>query len=417
MAQATLRYATATVGYGVPVVEGVELAVAAGELVGLIGPNGAGKTTLLRAVTGGARVLAGEILLGGRPLASLRRQEVARLAGVLPQNSPAEFAFSARSYVEMGRHAHLSRFATSLGKADRSAVDRALSLTGTEHLADERVDRLSGGDVQRLTLAQALAQEPSVLLLDEPTSHLDLNHRLEVLDAVRALADGGLAVLAVFHDLDMAARYSDRLAVVASGGLRAQGPPRSVLTSSTLSDVFGVRAVIGTDPVTGAVQVTPVVRNGVRPRPGAPRVLVISGSGTGAALMRRLALAGYPVRCGALSDGDTDAEVARALGMPFAGLGRDVAMRQPDIAALKEVARESDAVVVVATPFGRSNVGNLRGVVAEASRSLLLGEFEPSLDYTDGEAMRLWGRLRDDGARQCADERAVMAALEEVCVG
>ena len=395
-------------------VTGAELAVAGGELVGLVGPNGAGKTTLLRAVTGGARVLGGEILLDGRPLGTLRRQEVARLAGVLPQDSPAEFAFSARSYVEMGRHAHLGRFATSLGKADRAAVDRALRLTGTEHLADERVDRLSGGDVQRLTLAQALAQEPRVLLLDEPTSHLDLNHRLEVLDAVRALADGGLAVLAVFHDLDMAARYSDRLAVVADGRVRAQGPPREVLTSGTLSEVFGVRAVIGTDPVTGAVQVTPVVRNGVRPRPDAARVLVISGSGTGAAVMRRLALAGYEVRCGVLSEGDTDAQVARALGLDFPMLGRDVAMRERDIEALREVARGSDAIVVVATPFGRSNVGNLRGVSADASRSLLLGGFEPSLDYTDGEATRLWDRLRAGGARHCADERAVMAALEEV---
>jgi iron complex transport system ATP-binding protein len=412
---AILRYVAATVGYRAPVVSEVGLAVEAGELVGLIGPNGAGKTTLLRAVTGGALVLSGEIMLDGLPLGSLARKEVARLVGVLPQQTPAEFAFSARSFVEMGRHARLSGFAATLSRADAAAVDRALQLTGTEHLASERLDRLSGGDVQRLTLAQALAQEPRVLLLDEPTSHLDLNHRLEVLDAVRALADGGLAVLAVFHDLDMAARYSDRLAVVADGGVRVQGPPADVLTSETLSAVFGVRAVIGRDAVTGAVQVTPVVREGVRPRDGAPRVLVISGSGTGAALMRRLALAGYSVRCGVLAEGDTDAAVARALGVPFTAVPLGTVMSADDGEALYEVAAESDAVAVVATPFGRPNVGNLRGVVEQAGRTVLVGAFSSSLDFTGGEAGALWKRMVEGGARQCADERAAVAALEEVC--
>jgi iron complex transport system ATP-binding protein len=410
-----LRYAGATVGYRDPVVSEVAVAVEAGELVGLIGPNGAGKTTLLRAVTGGARVLSGEVMLDGRSLYSLARKEVARLVGVLPQQTATGFAFSARSFVEMGRHAHLSGFAATLGRADTAAVDRALMLTGTEHLASERLDRLSGGDVQRLTLAQALAQEPRVLLLDEPTSHLDLNHRLEVLDAVRALADGGLAVLAVFHDLDMAARYSDRLAVVADGGIGVQGPPAVVLTSETLSAVFGVRAVIGRDAVTGAVQVTPVVRDGVRPGEGAPRVLVISGSGTGAALMRRLALAGYSVCCGVLAEGDTDAEVARALGVPFTAvpLGTAVNVERGD--ALRAAAAECDAVAVVATPFGRPNVGNLRAVVEQAGRSVLVGVFSSSLDFTGGEAGALWKRMVEGGARQCTDERAAVAALEEVC--
>jgi iron complex transport system ATP-binding protein len=290
-----------------------------------------------------------------------------------------------------------------------------MTLTDTDRLSDVPVDTLSGGDLQRLTLAQALAQEPSVLLLDEPTSHLDLNHRLQVLDVVRSLADEGMAVLAVFHDLDMAARYSDRLAVVADGGIGVQGPPAVVLTSETLSAVFGVRAVIGRDAVTGAVQVTPVVRDGVRPGEGAPRVLVISGSGTGAALMRRLALAGYSVCCGVLAEGDTDAEVARALGVPFTAvpLGTAVSVERGD--ALRAAAAECDAVAVVATPFGRPNVGNLRAVVEQAGRSVLVGAFSSSLDFTGGEAGALWKRMVEGGARQCTDERAAVAALEEVC--
>ena len=220
----SLSYEAATVGYDEPVVSDASLVVRPGEIVGLIGPNGAGKTTLVRAATGGARLFAGGVSVDGRPVGAYSRLELARVLAVLPQTVPATFSFSALQYVEMGRHAHVSRFG-DLTAHDRQVVSNALELTDTAHLADKPVDTLSGGDLQRLTLAQALAQEPAVLLLDEPTSHLDLNHRLQVLDVVRSLADGGLAVLAVFHDLDMAARYADRLAVVVDGALAPAAPP------------------------------------------------------------------------------------------------------------------------------------------------------------------------------------------------
>lgn len=254
-----LSYRAAAIGYDTPVVSGVTLEVRAGEVVGLIGPNGAGKTTLIRAVTGGAKLFAGCVQVGERDVTAYPRAELAREVAVLPQTPPVTFAFTARQFVEMGRHAHVSRFG-DLGVADREAVERSMELTGTEPLARKLVDELSGGDLQRLTLAQALAQEPRVLLLDEPTSHLDLNHRLQVLDVVRGLADEGLAVVAVFHDLDMAARYSDRLAVVAEGGLCEVGTPAEVLTPGILRGVFGVTGVIGTDPVTGTLAVSGLMR-------------------------------------------------------------------------------------------------------------------------------------------------------------
>jgi iron complex transport system ATP-binding protein len=413
---AVLEFAAATVGYDAPVVREASLAVEAGEVVGLIGPNGAGKTTLLRAVTGGARVLGGDILVGGRPARTYSHLELARSVAVLPQSAPQTFSFTARQFVEMGRHARVSRFG-GLRPADVVAVDRALALTDTSGLAGEPVDTLSGGDLQRLTLAQALAQEPEVLLLDEPTSHLDLNHRLQVLDVVRGLADGlggaaPLAVVAVFHDLDMAARYADRLAVVADARLMVADSPERVLTASMLADVFGVRAVIGRDPVTGAVRVLPVVRAEERGAARGVSALVISGSGTGAAVMRRLAVAGFDVRAGALARGDTDEQVATSLDAPLVPLAPFGAMGPDEESAVRRAVSEADVVVVVATPFGPANLANLRSISRCAARVVLVGSLTTEHDFADGEALRLWNELERRGAVLCEGPRGVVECVE-----
>jgi iron complex transport system ATP-binding protein len=325
------------------------------------------------------------------------------------------FAFTARQFVEMGRHAHVSRFG-DLSAHDHAAVDRALALTDTGSLADRRVDELSGGDLQRLTLAQALAQEPHVLLLDEPTSHLDLNHRLQVLDVVRSLVDEGLAVLAVFHDLDIAARYADRLAVVADGVLAQQGVPADVLTTDTLRSVFGVAAIIATDPVTGSAQVVPVVRAQAGVPSRGRRVLVISGSGAGAAVMRLLTLEGFEVSAGALALEDTDGAVADALGAEFRRIEQFAHMSAEDETAVAGLVSRADVVVVVASPFGPDNLGNLRAVVAAAApaRTVLAGEFTPELDFSRGEAAAMWRDLAGAGALACEHAKDVVGCVEEV---
>ncbi len=235
---------------------------------------------------------------------------------------------------------------------------------------------------------------------------------------VRELADGSrhdepLAVLAVFHDLDMAARYADRLAVVAAGRLGVADTPERVLTSRTLDSVFGVRAVIGTDPVTGAVQVLPVVRTEDRAASRGIRVLVVSGSGTGAALMRRLVIAGFEVAAGALARGDTDEQVATALDVPFTALAPYGEMGPGDESAVEASAAAADVVVVAATPFGPANLGNLRAVTRSGARVVLVGALGPDDDFTRGEARELWTRLAHAGAVSCDDPKSVALCVEE----
>lgn len=405
-----LRYTDATVGYGsVPVIEDANLGVREGEIVGLVGPNGAGKSTLLKAVTSESRVISGRIDTSGHSIATLSTRQRARFVGVVPQQVSAAFALPARDFVELGRNPHLPTFG-SLDSYDRAAVDRAMELTDTMKLAGQPVDALSGGDVQRLALAQALAAQPRILLLDEATAHLDLNHRLQVLDVVRQLADEGLAVLAVFHDLDLAARYSDRVAVVAEGGLGDAHAPEKIITADTLREVFGVRAVVGTDPVTGSVTVTPVLRDEAVASERHGTVLVVGGAGSAAPLMRRLVLAGWDVTAAALNGGDADAVLADALGIEYAQIPPFAPMDSESAVKVAQLAEAADAIVVCAVPFGHGNIDNL--LVATRSRKpmVLIGDID-GRDFTNGAAEAYWREALDHGAQVVADAEAAEQAL------
>lgn len=409
-----LSFLAARVGYrGTVVVDGVDLDVPAHTFVGLVGPNGAGKSTLLRAVTGAADLLAGSISLDGNPIRAMSPRERARVVGVVPQTLPVAFAFDGRSFVRMGRHPWLGRL-QDLSAEDDAIVDEVMELTDTARLARERVDTLSGGDLQRLTVAQALAQRPRVLLLDEPTSHLDLNHRLQVLDLVRRLADDGMAVLGVFHDLDIAARYSDRIAVVSGGVMSPAQVPERALDASVIESVFGVKAVVRTDPVTGTLAITPVVRRADVERPTRGRVGIVCGSGAGAALMRRLALAGISVACGALNRGDVDQAVAEALGARRIDLPAFGEMTDVIEGAVSGEFERCACVIVSPTPFGRANVGNLRAAVRSGVPLVLIGDMTAERDFSGGEATDVWERAIIDGARRVRTDEEALEIAEDL---
>ena len=234
--------------------DGVTMHAGRGQLVGLIGPNGAGKTTLLRAVSGILRLRDGAIRLDGADLESLSSREIAAGLALVPQVAPYTHGFTSIELVLMGRYPHLGRFQVEGKEDDRIARD-AMRLTETEQFAARTLDTLSGGERQRVFVSRALSQQPRVLLLDEPTSNLDVLHQLKVFDLVRRLVDDGLTAIAAIHDLNMAARYCDRLVLLLGGRVLADGTPEEVLTPETIESAFGVRAAVYHEPVTGSLAV------------------------------------------------------------------------------------------------------------------------------------------------------------------
>lgn len=235
----------------------ISCTIRAGECVGIIGPNGSGKTTLLRLLAGVLRPGKGMVMFQGRSVSSYPRRQIAQQIAVVPQEEERQFGFTVREAVLMGRIPYLNGWQRE-GAADWAAAERAMQAAGVQHLADRRITHLSGGESQRVTLARALAQEPRVLLLDEPTAHLDVHYQAALLDAVADLHAAGMTVVMTLHDLNLASLYCQRVLLLAGGRLLADGPPAEVFIPSILQAAYGPRVDVAPHPLGGPlIYVTP----------------------------------------------------------------------------------------------------------------------------------------------------------------
>lgn len=258
MTDSPLRVSDATLAYdGRVISEHLDIAIPDGSFTVIVGPNACGKSTLLRGLARLMKPAAGTVLLDGRDIHSYRTKDVARRLGLLPQTSIAPDGITVADLVARGRHPHQSAF-QQWSRADDDAVAEAMAATGVDTLSTWRVDELSGGQRQRVWVALALAQETGILLLDEPTTFLDIAHQFELLELFRSLNRDGRTLVAVLHDLNQASRYASHIIAMSAGRVVAQGTPDEVITAQLVTDVFGLPAHILPDPVAGTPLVVPL---------------------------------------------------------------------------------------------------------------------------------------------------------------
>lgn len=259
----TLNMQNATLGYGdKDVVLGVTFDMRPGEMVGLVGPNGSGKSTIIKALSRILTARSGEVLVNGQDIRKISRRELALMIGVVPQTPVLPSAYTAFEIVLMGRSPHMKLLQYE-GPNDMEIAWQAMDKTSTRHLAERRVGELSGGEIQSIIIARALAQETEAVLLDEPTANLDVGRQIEVLNLIKGLCRQGRKITAVaaLHDLNLAAHYCDKLVLIKHGVIHAMGTPKEVITAENIQDVYGPGSYVHPHPLTGLPAVLPRVND------------------------------------------------------------------------------------------------------------------------------------------------------------
>lgn len=237
------------------VLDNINLNISQGEFAGIIGPNGTGKTTLLKVISGVKKPLSGTVYLDNHDMKTLSRHEIARIMAVVPQSSFVPPLFTVEDVVSIGRYAHSKKRYTTTA-SDQAAINKALILTDTDRFRHRYVSELSGGERQEVLIARALAQEPKLLLLDEPTANLDIRHQIKILELIRKLVDSqSLTALMVIHDLNLAARFCTKLILLHNGRVHAAGKADEVITVENLADAYGVTTCIDYNEQAGGLQV------------------------------------------------------------------------------------------------------------------------------------------------------------------
>ena len=387
----------------------VDLLVPHGRFMGILGPNGSGKTTLLRALTGGLRASAGEIMLETRPIRDYRAAELARLIGVVPQQFTLDFSFSVEEMVAMGRYAQ------GAPAADDEAVAEALEATGMTALAKRLVTELSGGERQRALVAQTLSQRTPILLLDEPLNNLDLNHQLEVMQLLKTLHAAGKTIVVVLHDLNMAAQYCEELVLIDQGRVAAQGRTADILDPRLILEVFKVRVAVHRQgrrpyltPLWSGVPEAP-------PSEGQARVHVIAGGGAASDLLEEFVARGFAPTVGIVSVFDTDYTTAQRYELEVVSAPPFEPFPPGSVREFDSLAREADVIVVPPVFFAPGNLAPLRTALeaARAGKKVIYVGQPPigERDLAGGEATTLVGELLASGALEVSSTlEAVEAA-------
>jgi len=381
-----------------------------GDFVGILGPNGCGKTTLLKNINRWLKPNQGKVLIDGSNIFQLSVKDLAKRVATVPQDTSLDVSFTVEQVVSMGRNPHLKSFERERQR-DMLVIEDAMRTMDVLHLRDKPINQLSGGERQRVLIARALAQEPTLLLLDEPTSHLDINYQWELLELLKNLCvNKSLTILIVLHDINLASMFCTKVILLKDHKIFKMGPLNEVITERNIKEVFNMNVrveypegrkqpvIIFLNPATEDIKARPF-----------ERLHVICGGGEGEKLLYYLSQRGYKVSTGVLNKGDTDWKVAKLLGFTVVEEAPFSPITEEKVEENLHHINQSDAVILADIPFGYGNLINLsclNRVTAQKQIFILEEKDICERDYTEGTAAEIYHRIRQ--------RATVLASMEEL---
>ena len=403
---------------GVPVLEDIDLEVKKGSFISILGPNGSGKSTLINIISKVLKGHSGNVEVSGININTMGSKDIARLVAVVPQYSSPGFNFSVEEMVIMGRFPYISRFGSEK-REDFEIVENVMSRIKILQLSNKKFNELSGGEKQRVVIAQALVQDTPVILLDEPTSHLDINFQIEIMDMFNELnMKEGKTIIGVFHDINLAANYSRQALFLKNGRVFYFGDVADSITKENIRDVFHSDVYVGKNPFTGKLYISPTFTPGYEKEGGKKdiRVHVIGGGGSASPILNLLYSNGYDVSCGVINNFDTDLDTARMLDIPYISEAPFSPISLYSQNKNVEFIRSSDVIILPSMVFGHGNFSNIVAVKEAADMGKMVivveGENIEQQDYTDGKASKIYGEIIEKDAILVKDIPDIMEVLK-----
>lgn len=402
------------------IIKNFNLEIEKGEFVALLGPNGVGKTTIFNIISGVLPFKKGEVKIFGKDISRMRSREIAKYIGVVPQESTSNFNFSNLEIVLMGRTCQTSRFKNETEDSYKLAM-QFMKLTKTDHLSDRGFMEISGGEKQRVVIAQVITQETDILLLDEPTSNLDINFQIEIMQLISKIKeDKNLTVVGVFHDINLAAQYAGRIVLMKDGKTFKDSAPEEVLTSENIYEVFKAHVITERNPFTNKLFMTPHYNNHnefITKPEKTKKIHIIAGGGSGSYLFNILSGEGHNISTCILSSIDTDAKIAQQLKIPLVIEDPHLKISEENIKLNKKFISGSDVVVIARVQFGEKNYANLTSIEEALNLNkkvyFIDGSNFPRRDFTGGKATRLFKKLLKKGAISVNNEEELAILLRE----
>jgi len=390
------------------VLDNISFDVKEGSFISILGPNGAGKSTLVNLVSKVLGEYEGSIEIKGKDITTLNSKDIAKLIAVVPQYTNPGFSFTVAEIVMMGRHPYISRFKRER-KEDFEVINKVMEKTEISKFANRKFVELSGGEKQRVIVAQALAQDSPILLLDEPTSHLDINFQIEFMNLfLRLNIKEKKTIIGIFHDINLAIQNSEKIMLLKEGRIFSFGYAEKIINRESLKNVFHSDVFVGRNPVTNKLYVSPIFDPGLsfgtyrKTENKSLKIHIIGGGGAASPVLSLLYRRGYKISCGVLNTLDTDIDTSQMLDIPYVSEAPFSPISLSSQNKNLEFIKSSDIVILPEVEFGHGNFSNLVSVkeAIRLGKKVIIVDKKSigKRDYTGGKAAKLYQKIIEEGA-------------------